>query len=367
VPKFLRLTAPGAGGGVPPNKGEKSGVATGTPETKLARGLVVVYLEVYRLVIVPYGIMTQIAQKRLWFSIGDGTPTGENETTDIFLDIAAALSAVNRKQYHQFTRSDVPLCYTVTATNIKSAKPLVFVTAANTWTTRNAAKKTAEGWRAQLKNSNIRMSELPTYAKRFRCCFDVGAVSSGAGQQALANHLVPDAGPLSGEGEGTRLFQPYTDPLNAAATITYANSNEIALLMADADDPSTEFKPILCGVSTSDDFGMISEYLKSRRNMREASDPESEFPDADGLMNTLFASSEVLADDVTKAAADYNTNRPYSEAQADEPVWACSVTANTTENRATFSAPLGLLKITGEFGLAAGDEFCVDVEAVYEM
>ncbi len=34
VPKSLRLTAPGAGGGVPPNKGEKSGVATGKPETR---------------------------------------------------------------------------------------------------------------------------------------------------------------------------------------------------------------------------------------------------------------------------------------------------------------------------------------------
>ena len=308
--------------------------------------------------------MTQIAQKRLWFSIGD--TADENETTDIYLDIPAALTAVNRKQYHQFTKSGDPLCYTVTVTNIKSSKPLVFVTAANTWSTRNAAKKTAVGWKKQLKNSNIRMSELPTYGKRFRCCFDVDSVGAGAGAQGLANHLVPDAGPSVGEGEGTRLFQPYTNPLGGG-DIDYFNSNEIALLMADADDPTTEFKPILLGASTADDFGMIHEYLKSRRNMREASDPESEFPDADGLMNTLFASSEVLADDVTKAAQDYNTMRPYSEAQADEPVWACSVTSNTTENRATFSAPLGLLKITGEFGLVVGDEFCVDVEAVYEM
>ena len=310
--------------------------------------------------------MAQIAQKRLWFSIGDGTPTGENETTDIYLDIPAALTAVNRKQYHQFTNSGDPLCYTVTVTNIVSSKPITFVTASNTWTTRNAAKKTAVGWKKQLKNSNIRMSELPTYAKRFRCCFDVGSVGTGAGAQGLDNHLVPDAGPTSGESEGTRLFQPYTNPLGGG-DIDYFNSNEIALLMADADVPSTEFKPVLCGVSTADDFGMISEYLKSRRNMREASEPESEFPDADGLMNTLFASSEVLADDVTKAAQDYNTMRPYSEAQADEPVWACTVTYNTTENRATFSAPLGLLKITGEFGLTTGDIFSVDVEAVYEM
>ena len=308
--------------------------------------------------------MTQIAQKRLWFSIGDGTPSGENETTDIYLDIPAALTAVNRKQYHQFTRSGDPLCYTVTVTNIKSSKPLVFCTAPNTWSTRNAAKKTAVGWKKQLKHSNIRMSELPTYGKRFRCCFDVGSVGTGAGAQGLANHLVPDAGPTVGEGEGTRLFQPYTNPLGGG-DIDYSNSNEICLLVA--DDSGVEYKSVLMGDSTADDFGMVHEYLKSRRNMREASDPTSEFPDTDGLMNTLFAVSEEKADDVTAAAQDYNTMRPYSEAEADEPVWACSVTSNTTENRATFSAPLGLLKITGEFGLVAGDEFCVDVEAVYEM
>ncbi len=308
--------------------------------------------------------MTQIAQKRLFFTI-DGT-ANQNGITDIYLDIPAALTAVNRKQYHQFTTSGDPLCYTVTMTNIKSTKQLTVITASNSWTTRNAAKKTAVGWKKQLKNSNIRMSELPTYAKRFRCAFDVGAVPAGAGQQSLDNHLVPDAGPSVGESNGDRLFTPYTDPLGGA-DISYFNSNEIALLMADADDPSIEFKPVLMGVSTADDFGMVCEYLKSRRNMREASDPESEFPDADGLMNTLFASSEVLADDVTKAAADYNTTRPYTETDTCDPVWACTVTSGTTNYRETFSVPLGLLKITGEFGLTVGDTFVIDIEAVYEM
>jgi len=312
--------------------------------------------------------MAQIAQKRLYFTIG-GSSITENDTGDIFLDIPAALTAVNRKQYHQFTNAGDPLCYTVTVTNLTSTKPITIVTAPNTWTTRNAAKKTAVGWKKQLKNSSVRMSELPTYAKRFRCAFDVGAVPSGAGQQSLESHLVPDAGPTSGESEGTRLFTPYTDPLDAAAQITYFNSNEICLLVTTPDDPTgaVEYKAILCGASGADDFGMISEYLVSRRNMREASDPNVEFPAAGGLMNTLFAESEMLADEVTKAAADYNTNRPYSEANASEPVWACTVEASTTNYRETFNVPLGLLKITGEFGLTDGDAFCVDVEAVYEM
>ena len=56
---LYRLTAPGAGGGVPPNKGEKSGVATGKPETRIARDPLVVYLEVYRHDLIPYGNMSR--------------------------------------------------------------------------------------------------------------------------------------------------------------------------------------------------------------------------------------------------------------------------------------------------------------------
>jgi hypothetical protein len=310
--------------------------------------------------------MSQIAQKRLFFTIGASSAT-ENDASDIYLDIPAALTAVNRKQYHQFSNAGDPLCYTVTVTNLASAKPITVVTAPNTWTTRNAAKKTAVGWKRQLKNSNVRMSELPTYAKRFRCGLDDGMVASGGGAQALANHLVPDNGPGTGEATGTRLFTPYTDPLGGA-DISYFNSNEICLLVTTPDDATgaVEYKALLCGASGADDFGMVFEYLKSRRNMREASDHTSEFPDDDGLMNTLFAESEMLADEVTKAAAEYNTMRPYTEANAHEPVWACTVEAGTTNYQETFSVPLGLLKITGQ-AMSDGDAFAVDVEAVYEM
>ena len=151
--------------------------------------------------------MAQIAQKRLYFTIG-ASSTEQNDSGDVYLDIPAALTAVNRKQYHQFTRSGEPLCYTVTVSNLASTKPITIVTAPNTWTTRNAAKKTAVGWKTQLKNSSIRMSELPTYAKRFRCAFDSGALTTGAGNQYLDNHLVPDNGPAAGEAVGTRLFTP---------------------------------------------------------------------------------------------------------------------------------------------------------------
>jgi len=311
------------------------------------------------------GIMAQIAQKRLYFRIGATSGT-ENDNTDVYLDIAAALTAVNRKQYHQVTAKGDPLCYTVTLSNVKSSKPLVVCTAPNTWTTKNAAKKTAVGWKAQLKHAGIRLSELPTYARRFRCGFDFGAHASGANNQYLYNHLVPDGC------DGSRLFTPYDSP--DGTSISYASSNEIVMVSVASDaDPTEAYRCVLMGTTVTADtsFGMIHEYLKSRRNMREETDMTTEFPDADGLMNTLFAVSEELADDVVSAVDEYNIERPYTEANAEEAMTQAYVTANSATNVATFSAPLGLLKFAVPAGLSLAlnenDEFFIDVEAVYEM
>ncbi len=305
--------------------------------------------------------MTQIAQKRLYFRIGASSET-ENDTTDVYLDIAAALTAVNRKQYHQVTTKGDPLCYTVTIGNVKTAKPLVVCTAANTWTTKNAAKKTAVGWKAQLKHAGIRLSELPTYARRFRCAFDSSAVTASLGSQDLLNHLVPDGC------DGARLFTAYDAP--DGTSLDYFNTNQVVLLEVHEGGTNT-FKSVLTGATAGDDFGMIHEYLKSRRNMREETDMTTEFPDADGLMNTLFAVSETMADDVVEAVDEYNIGRPYSESNASAPMTQAWVSAGSPNYAETFNAPLGLLKFTVPHGQANAlnedDEFFIDVEAVYEM
>ena len=311
------------------------------------------------------GNMAQIAQTRLYFDFG--TSQGQNVATDVYIDLAAALTAVNRKQYHQFTASGDPLCYTVTITALKTLKPLSVETAPNTWTTANAAKKTAVGWRRQLAKAGIRHSELPTYAKRFRCAYDSGAVSSG-NSQAILLQAVPDGAPLAGEEHGDRLFTDYSSP--DTGTISYATSNEVSFLPVSETDAADPYKPVLMGDTAAGTqiFGMIAEFLKSRRNMREESDPTDEFPDGDGLMNTLYAISETKADDIVEAAEFYNTERPYSISDATRPVIGARVTADPGGlNRETFNVPLGLLKFSGEFEIATDDAFIIDVQAVYEM
>jgi hypothetical protein len=308
--------------------------------------------------------MAQIAQKRLYFTIAAGAEDTKNDVSDIYLDIPAALTCVNRKQYHQVTASGDPLCYTVTIQCIASAKTLSPATAPNTWTTRNAVKKTAVGWKKQMKNSGIRMSELPTYARRFRCAYDSGAHPSGANQQSLAKHLVPD------NSSGERMFVAYAGQNPADPDISYFNSNEVVMLsIASEANPDEGYRCALLGATDAagTSFGMIYEFLKSRRNMRTDSDPTVEFPDDDGLMNTIFATSESLADDVTDAVDDYNINRPYDETEAwnNRGVLGAQVASDVANYQETFSAPLGLIKFTGDY--AADSIFIVDVEAVYEM
>ena len=93
----------------------------------------------------------------------------------------------------------------------------------------------------------------------------------------------------------------------------------------------------------------------------------SEFPDADGLMNTLFAVSEELADDVVSAVEGYSTTRPYSETNAVESVLGGECIPASTAQSQTFQVPLGLIKFENDYDFIGGDEFMIDVHAIYEM
>jgi len=308
------------------------------------------------------GHMAQPEQTRLYFKLGLAHDF-ENDVDDIYLDLAAALTTVNRKHFHQVKKNGNPLCYTVTLTAIATSKPITAVTAPNTWTTRNAAKKTAIGWKQQIKNAGLKLRDLPTYARCFRCAFDSDSVTGVVNDQSLYNHLTPDAS------DGTSLFTPYNTPDGGA--VTYYNSNEVVLLPIAEDTPDEAYRAVLLGDTgvAGMTFGIIDEFLKSRRNMREETDMTSEFPDADGLMNTLFAVSEELADDVVSAVQGYSTTRPYTETNAVESVHAGTVvsTPATGPTQSTFQAPLGLIKFENANDWSANDEFMIDVHAIYEM
>ena len=300
-----------------------------------------------------------------------------NDISDRYIDLAAALSAVNRKQYHQVKRNGQPMCYAITVTALSTKSGFTVQTAENNWTVKNAVKKAAIGWKRQLKHGGIKVSDLPTYAKRFRVGMDDGAYASGASQQNLTNHLVPILGDMV-----TSAFEEYTDSLGVAAN--YGTTNEIVMVPVETDpDVGTvvDYRMALLGTTTSGNLGIVCEFMKSRRNIRDASDPDIEFPDTDNLLDPLFATADELTDDIVGAAELYNTQRPYDETGTCDSymggVFYATAGASGIQS-VTMVAPLGLLKIGGlaitrESGDQtytipfASDVFTVDVQAIYEM
>jgi len=327
-----------------------------------------------------WGLMANSEVTRLFFNYGsvsgassNGNP---NNTLDVYIDLAAAMSAVNRKQYHQVKRDGTPLCYAITVSALKSKSGMGIATAANNWTIRNAVKKTAIGWKRQLKHGGVKVSDLPTYAKRFRCAFDKEAHKSTASRQNLDFHLQP----IKAD-QVSSAFTEYTDAMGDAAN--YENTNEIVMVPVETDpDVGTviEYRMVLLGPSQSGEFGIVEEFLKSRRNIRDSSDPTLEFPDIDNLLDPLFATADELTDDIVEAAQDYNTARPYTEEDADSIMGGTwfSPSAVGIIQKESLLAPLGLLKIQGmltnptdEVPVYAAndvtDAFWIDVHAIYEM
>jgi len=317
---------------------------------------------------------------RLFFNYGavstvpaNGNP---NTTEDIYIDLAACMSAVNRKQYHQVRIDGTPLCYAGVVTAIKSKGGMILATAPNSWTTRNAVKKTAVGWKRQLIHGGVKVSDLPTYAKRFRCGYEKEAIKSTAGQQYLELQLQPVLADQT-----STAFRQYTDAMGNTAT--FENTNEVVMVPVETDpDVGTviEYRMALLGSSASGSFGIIEEFLKSRRNIRDSSDPTVEFPDVDNLLDPLFATADELTDDIVEAAQDYNTARPYSEDESNLSTVGCAITSTATGivQKENFVAPLGLLKIQGviqdptvEVPVYSPndvtDSFFIDIHAVYEM
>ena len=105
---------------------------------------------------------------------------------DQYVDLAACLTAANRKQYHQVKKDGTPLCYafTISSVNGNNSKTGKVATVANSWTTRNAVKMAAIGWKKQLSHAGVRIRDLPT---------SVNAHGLHTSLQGVRNILSPQA------------------------------------------------------------------------------------------------------------------------------------------------------------------------------
>lgn len=345
-----------------------------------------VYLEVYRLVIVPYGIMAQSEVGQLIFAV-----TGSNET---YIDLSSALTAANRKQYHQVTGKGVPLCYDVHVEHLVSSgvgTSVTYLTAPNNWTVRNAVVKMSAAWKHQLKEAGIRMRDISKYGRRIRIAFDAGMSTSGSG--AMSDVMVPVGG-LASDGTTTELFAQYTTP--AGDAVTYGSANEftrVAIPDEAGGGDSAEMNLALLGFSDAvggnNYFGVIDEYLGSRGGIVDKPDSSSQTPDPLNMLQSMFSSTQPSTDEVIEAIEDYQEYRPYADGENDATATPPSASklcdtahlagyttasyAPDTSGGSAFAGPpnainllcpLGLIKVNST---GNKDFFRITVRAVYEM
>lgn len=297
-------------------------------------------------------------QKRLYFKQDKGSSDNVGIATgNRYIDLAAALSAANNKQYHHVAKDGTPLCYSYTIHSMSNT-PITATASPTNWAVRNAIKMTAAGWKKQLKNSNVKMSELPVYGKRMRLAFDRAALSGVSGKESqLDMHMYPlDAAQAS-------LFNGYTD--TSGDTVTYSSANEVTqVVIADpdpGDEPLEKRVTISNGGTHAAAFDVVPAYIAARRNM--TTEDADTLPAITSEMSTLFATSEELSEDVIEAITGERENRPYSEADGVA-VISAHVDPAIQVTSASGLAPCGLLKFTS---LANSDIFMIDVHAIYEM
>ncbi len=302
--------------------------------------------------------MAQASQTRLKFRGGNGTDPVD---TTVYIDLAAALTAVDRKQYHHVSADGTALAYHFTITPAKKDVTLDWCNMSNSWTTANAVKMASNGWKAQLKHAGIRLSDLPPYGRRARFALEASSFVTGTG--ALAKEFIP-------VGCGDRsLFTSFDAP---DGTVTFAGANEVTRVPVTDEhgDLADELIMMLSGDSdvAAKQFGVVAEYLKGRRNMGvQPTLPAEEFPDKDGLMLQLYSVSEELSDDIIETVDDYGIFRPYDEVSAAKLVGGGAISSDAAERMPISMdgvAPCGLLKLNG---VANDDLFYIDVHAIVEM
>ncbi len=316
--------------------------------------------------------------------------TGASEN---YIDLSSALTAANRKQFHQVTRKGVPLVYDILVEHLVGAAPgdsVTYLTAPNNWTVRNAVVKMSAAWKHQLRAAGIRARDISKYGRRIRIALDAGMSQASTGY--MIDHMTPIGHKVT-DGGIVELFEDYVTP--AGTTVYYESANEFTRVAipdeAGAGD-SVEMNLALLGFSDAIAgnayFGVVDEYLGSRGGITDKPDSSSQTPDALNYLQSMFSSTQPSTDEVIQAIEDYQEFRPYADGTNDasaSPVTVSNLCITATFGGSTAAAyapigdaagfagpadsinllcPLGVLKINST---GNKDLFKITVRAVYEM
>lgn len=284
--------------------------------------------------------------------------------TSKHIDLAAALTAVNRKQYHM-TRKLKPLAYHYRAQAVSiPSGDIRFSTAANTWTTRNALTMFGAMYKKQLRNNNIRIGQLPKYGREIRYALTTGEKGFSHASGSDGYNTATLTAEVPSDWSETSLFASYTTS-DGDGTISYSDGNELTLVTVASDHqglPPQTIVPCITGTSNFEDnkLAVIPEYLGSRSNTSD--EVESlQIPDSTSLMMRIGSTSEENFDDVVEAVDETGDHRPYNLDGANllVPQGFLGVVGDYTSG----VAPCGLIQVD----CADDAEYLITVTGITEM
>lgn len=321
-----------------------------------------------------WGSMAQCEQTTLYF---------EQEDEVNFIDLASAMTAANRKQYHHVARDGTALCYLVSVSAIKGDS-MVFDHLQNQFATCNAVKQTCAGWKTQLKHAGVRLKDLPPYGRRARFALTAGsyvpntvAIDGETIYELSKVHIQPQQSPggdvFFGSYTATDGNVVYYKSLDTPAQGSISANMITQVTVTDGAGTETQNALVMAGDDVSGEFNVITNYMKARRQIPDVS-IDTPGPEEGAEMLNLFSVAEEMSDDIVDGIEEYMDWKPYTpdtapNAKFDHLVEGAAISATTTTTsqypprQESMDVPLGLLMVTA----TVADFYRIDVHAIYEM
>lgn len=220
------------------------------------------------------------------------TPDGSSGTW--YIDLARALSVVNRRFYrqgYQYAVADIQFLSQETGTIAITRLP-------TTWTVSNSWMKVMSAWDRQQKDALREASALST-ASKYRD-FKIALNSDHASNWQLAD---PPGAPTVLTG----VLQPLDYDANAYGSGDWEYS-EVAIPNP-STGATTEFSLHMVGADTATSKGMVKAYQESRARVPEYDDPREDNPQ-NSFLSAMFNDGGA-DDEVVANATDTNDQAPY--------------------------------------------------------
>lgn len=297
------------------------------------------------------------------------TVSSNNNAIDVYLDTAAELSKIDRKNHHQVTEQGKPLVYdlmitvsTPSTTAISSPDKQILMsgtvfTAPNNWQTRNAVRMANFTRNDLRREAGVSKKSIGKYAKTMRLNLDTAmhAIAYNPGQsmatrpedaryQRLYACHDPDSLPAYAAGgqftggvwDYTQLAQVETDDANAATDyhLTVSGTHQ--------GTPSTGYTTVSC----------IEAYNQRRQTVLDDSTVtpggDTQFIDNDSPFFRV-PQQDVSEDLYVQITLDEQDNPPYDrsvtgDSVETQPSEYFQLTAQNTQTTFRVQAPLGLVQ-----------------------